>query len=49
MSSAQRRRILLLEDSPEERLLLARRLSKAGYDVLCAEDAALPRCARTRR
>jgi CheY-like chemotaxis protein len=34
-----KRRILLLEDSPEERLILTRRLAKAGYEVLAAEDA----------
>ena len=32
-------RILLLEDAPELRMLLERRLSNAGYEVLTAEDA----------
>jgi CheY-like chemotaxis protein len=34
-----KRRILLLEDSPELRMLLERHLCKAGYEVLTAEDA----------
>lgn len=37
--SSDKRRILLLEDSPDLRLLLTRRLAKAGYEVLAAEDA----------
>jgi CheY-like chemotaxis protein len=32
-------RILLLEDAPEIRALLERRLASAGYEVLTAEDA----------
>jgi CheY-like chemotaxis protein len=32
-------RILLLEDAPEVRMLLERRLANAGYEVLTAEDA----------
>jgi len=32
-------RILLLEDAPEIRTLLERRLANAGYEVLTAEDA----------
>jgi CheY-like chemotaxis protein len=37
--SESKRRILLLEDSPELRMLLERHLGKAGYEVLTAEDA----------
>ena len=33
------KRILLLEDSEEVRVLLSRQLAKAGYEVLEAEDA----------
>lgn len=33
------RRILLLEDSPDVRMLLAHQLAKAGYEVLAAADA----------
>jgi CheY-like chemotaxis protein len=39
MTTAQKRRVLLLEDSPDLRILLAHRLSTAGYEVLTAEDA----------
>jgi CheY-like chemotaxis protein len=38
MSEAGKRRILLLEDSAEVRVLLERRLANAGYEVLTAED-----------
>jgi CheY-like chemotaxis protein len=38
MTDAGKRRILLLEDSPEVRVLLERRLASAGYEVLTAED-----------
>jgi CheY-like chemotaxis protein len=38
MTAAGRRRILLLEDSAEVRVLLERRLANAGYEVLTAED-----------
>jgi CheY-like chemotaxis protein len=34
-----KRRILLLEDEPDLRTLLERQLSRAGYQVLTAEDA----------
>jgi CheY-like chemotaxis protein len=37
--SESKKRILLLEDSPDLRMLLKRHLSKAGYEVLTAEDA----------
>jgi CheY-like chemotaxis protein len=37
--SEGKRRILLLEDSADLRMLLERRLAKAGYEVLTAEDA----------
>jgi CheY-like chemotaxis protein len=33
------KRILLLEDSEDTRVLLSRQLTKAGYEVLEAEDA----------
>jgi CheY-like chemotaxis protein len=39
MNAPGKRRILLLEDSPEVRMLLERRLARAGYEVLTAEDA----------
>jgi CheY-like chemotaxis protein len=39
VSIERKRRILLLEDSPEVRMLLARHLARAGYEVLGAEDA----------
>ena len=38
-TAAGKGRILLLEDAPEIRALLERRLSNAGYEVLTAEDA----------
>ena len=38
MTDADKRRILLLEDSAEVRVLLERRLANAGYEVLTAED-----------
>jgi CheY-like chemotaxis protein len=38
MTDAGKRRILLLEDSAEVRVLLERRLTSAGYEVLTAED-----------
>ena len=38
MTDAGKRRILLLEDSAEVRVLLERRLASAGYEVLTAED-----------
>jgi CheY-like chemotaxis protein len=37
--SGRKGRILLLEDAPEVRTLLERRLANAGYEVLSAEDA----------
>ena len=37
--SSRKGRILLLEDAPEVRTLLERRLANAGYEVLSAEDA----------
>lgn len=37
--SSEKRRILLLEDSPDQRALLGRQLAKAGYEVLTAGDA----------
>jgi CheY-like chemotaxis protein len=37
--SRRKGRILLLEDAPEVRMLLERRLANAGYEVLTAEDA----------
>jgi CheY-like chemotaxis protein len=37
--SSRKGRILLLEDAPEVRTLLERRLANAGYEVLIAEDA----------
>jgi chemosensory pili system protein ChpA (sensor histidine kinase/response regulator) len=36
---AAKRRILLLEDSADLRMLLEHRLSRAGYEVVTAEDA----------
>jgi chemosensory pili system protein ChpA (sensor histidine kinase/response regulator) len=39
MSTASKRRILLLEDSADLRALLERQLVRAGYEVLSAEDA----------
>jgi CheY-like chemotaxis protein len=39
MATASKRRILLLEDSADLRILLERRLVQAGYEVLSAEDA----------
>ena len=39
MSPASKRRILLLEDSADLRILLERQLVRAGYEVLSAEDA----------
>jgi len=38
MTDAGKRRILLLEDSAEVRVLLERRLANAGYEVLTAAD-----------
>jgi CheY-like chemotaxis protein len=38
MTDAGKRRILLLEDTEEVRVLLERRLVNAGYEVLTAED-----------
>lgn len=37
--TGDKRRILLLEDAADLRELLERRLTKAGYEVLTAEDA----------
>ena len=37
--TAAKRRILLLEDSEDVRMLLEHRLSRAGYEVVTAEDA----------
>jgi two-component system chemotaxis response regulator CheY len=39
MAAAEKRRVLLLEDSQEMRALLTLHLTKAGYEVLQAEDA----------
>lgn len=38
-ASGRKGRILLLEDAPEVRALLERRLANAGYEVLTAQDA----------
>jgi len=38
-ASSGKGRILLLEDAPEIRALLERRLANAGYEVFTAEDA----------
>ena|SRR5262245_32690778 len=38
-ASSRKGRILLLEDAPEIRALLERRLANAGYEVFTAEDA----------
>jgi CheY-like chemotaxis protein len=39
LTGEAKRRILVLEDSPDLRILLSRHLAKAGYDVVAAEDA----------
>ena len=39
MTTEGKRRILLLEDSSDLRMLLERQLTRAGYEVLSAEDA----------
>jgi CheY-like chemotaxis protein len=39
MTTEDKRRILLLEDSEDLRVLLTRHLTSAGYEVLSAEDA----------
>jgi twitching motility two-component system response regulator PilH len=39
MTTEKKRRILLLEDTEEIRALLTWQLTKAGYEVLAAEDA----------
>jgi CheY-like chemotaxis protein len=39
MATEDKRRILLLEDSSDLRMLLERQLTRAGYEVLTAEDA----------